>query len=530
MLATVAWRQGRSEKGYLMRCAFRACLMLSACAGSLFFAPVEVQSEPVPPQPATKDEAPAAASAPANAPTRLLIIAPAAFHPHLREYVRHKQHQLPTELIALEKVLADSTGRDDPERVKQFLFGQWKNHGAGYALLVGDADIFPVRYMVLDRVTPAAFDYAFYPCDLYYSDLAKPDGAYDDWNAQREGFHADYIGEVRGEKNKDDGVNFDQVDYRPEIAIGRWPVSSADEVNTVVAKTIAYEKSIRDDSHSGAKSAALISVGGWIDSRGDMDRVAGRLPTDWKINKRYYTDKQRNDETPPPTQPQVLDLLNSGQRLIYHAGHGFDHGWDKCLSIRAIKLVHNADRLPVIISAGCSTARLATLPPYEPYVDTSGKEHAGTNAGEVFESPPPPPAPYQKGSFNPTGLGEQLLRRGPEGAVAYIGCNTGSQPCGLTLLDGFSEAHARNPDALLGDCWTAAIRHYYDKEQLATIKPTKDWYPASIFFQGMKFMLYGDPTLPMGKLAHVVDTAAAPKDPKAAQALQLLVPPKPADR
>ena len=40
-------------------------------------------------------------------------------------------------------------------------------------LLVGDATVLPVRYMVLDRVTPAAFDTAFYPSDLYYADVAQ---------------------------------------------------------------------------------------------------------------------------------------------------------------------------------------------------------------------------------------------------------------------------------------------------------------------------------------------------------------------
>ena len=133
-------------------------------------------------------------------------------------------------------------------RVKRFLFDQWKNQQAGYALLVGDADVFPVRYMVLDRATPAAFNYAFYPSDLYYSDLARADGGFDDWNAQREGFHADYIGEVRGEKNKSDGINYDQVDYRPEIAVGRWPVSDPAEVSTVAAKSMAYEQGLRDES------------------------------------------------------------------------------------------------------------------------------------------------------------------------------------------------------------------------------------------------------------------------------------------
>jgi hypothetical protein len=38
-------------------------------------------------------------------------------------------------------------------------------------------------------------------------------------------------------------------------------------------------------------------------------------------------------------------------------------------------------------------------------------------------------------------------------------------------------------------------RYYYDKERLAQLKPTADWYPPSIFFQGMKFMLFGDPSL-----------------------------------
>lgn len=35
--------------------------------------------------------------------------------------------------------------------------------------------------MCLDRITPEACDDSFYPCDLYYADLAKSDGAFDDW-------------------------------------------------------------------------------------------------------------------------------------------------------------------------------------------------------------------------------------------------------------------------------------------------------------------------------------------------------------
>ncbi|HEY3965421.1 MAG TPA: C25 family cysteine peptidase [Planctomycetaceae bacterium] len=430
-----------------------------------------------------------------HAHKKLLVISAEQFHQALQHYVEHKRKQLPTELVSLETVVRDTPGHDDPEKVKRFLYTQWKDHDAGYALLVGDADVFPVRYMVLDRVTPAAFDYAFYPSDLYYSDLAKADRSFEDWNAQKGGFHAGYFGEVRGEKNKSEPINFDHVDYRPDIAVGRWPVSTAEEVRVVAAKTIAYDTELHDTTRPGLKAAAFFSVAGWVDSRNVMDRLAGRLPSDWHKEKRYYADRQRNDKTSPPTEPQLVALLDAGQRLVFHAGHGQDDSWERCFPLRALDKLQNADRLPVMISAGCSTARLATLPPYEAYLDVHGKEHAGSNAGEVFTSPPPPPAAYQKGKFNPTGLGEQLLRRGPNGAVAYIGCNTGSQPCGLTLLDGFSVSLAEPRNARLGDAWAGAIAFYYDHEHLAKLVPNADWYPPSIFFQGMKFMLFGDPTL-----------------------------------
>jgi len=430
----------------------------------------------------------------------LLVVAPDEFKALLEPYVQHRQQQLPTTLVSLQQVLKDSEGVDDPERLKRFLFDRWKEKQIGYVLLVGDADMMPVRYMVLDRVTPVAFDYAFYPSDLYYSDLAKSDGAFDDWNAQRDSFHARYFGEVRGEKNKQDPINFDQIDYRPDIAVGRWPVSTDAELKTVIAKSIAYESAIGQRPTGRKPRLALLSVGGWVDSRSTMDRVAA-LMSGWTPEKRYYSDRRRKDGTPPPDRAQLMTLLNDGVELVMHAGHGQDDQWERCFSSQDLSELHNAERLPVMLSAGCSTARFATLPPYEAYVDIDGTEHRGTNFGEVFTSPPPSPAPYQRGRFNPTGLGEQLLRKGADGSVVYIGCNTGSQPCGLTLLEGFATATAHEPNRRIGDCWISAVRFYYERERLEHLQPTSDWYPPSVFFQAMKFMFYGDPSLPMPTVA-----------------------------
>lgn len=243
-------------------------------------------------------------------------------------------------------------------------------------------------------------------------------------------------------------------------------------------------------------------VGGWVDARARMDSITARLPEPWTMRKLYYKDSNAAFDTPEPNEERVVTMLNEGASLVLHAGHGADDQWEKCLSVKSLAKLSNNGALPVVLSAGCSTARFATLPPYEAYVDVLGRPHVGTNAGEVFASPPPPPSCWATGPYNMTGLGELMLRKGPPGAVAYIGCNTGSQPCGLTLMEGFVGAIGEKKT--IGECWTAAIEWYWEREGLAEIKPTESWYPASVFFQGMKFMVFGDPSLGIG-LANTED-------------------------
>lgn len=432
-----------------------------------------------------------------DAASRLAIVAPDQFHDALADYVAFRNNDVPTTLYSLETILQETDGVDDPERLKRFLFERRQDDNLGYVLLVGDADVMPVRYMCLDRITPAAFDYAFYPSDLYYSDLARSDGSFDDWNAQRDDFHAHYFGEVRGEKNKDDPINFDAIDYIPDVAVGRWPVSTRRQVLTVIEKTIAYENALASGEKPGANTLGLFAVSGWVDSRPMMRLINEQADAAWSVKPYYFSERPRASDGPLPTPDQLLKLLNDGAGIVMHAGHGTNDTWEHCLPPDLLSQLENADRLPILISAGCHTARLATLPPYEAYRDVHGADHDGSDFGEVFTEPPPPPSPYQTGRHNPTGLGETLLRDSPHGAVAYIGCNTGSQPCGLTLLAGFAEGLDTLPaeQQRLGDCWAHAVAYYHEHERLADLTPDEGWYPPSIFFQGMKFMLYGDPTL-----------------------------------
>jgi hypothetical protein len=440
-----------------------------------------------------KDRAEAAPAKAAGAKT-LLIVAPRGFQKELEPFVAYKRAELAVESAALEDVLAKTPGIDDPEKLKHYLYQAWRERHVHYVLLVGDSSVLPVRYMVLDRCEPAACDYAFYPCDLYYADVARQDGAFDDWNAGRDGFHAGYFGEVHGEKNKNDAINFDGIHYRPELAVGRWPVGTPQEVQTVVAKTIAYEKSSAGRTASACR-AAMICNSGWIDARWAMDEEAKSLPKGWTIEKRFYSDAARKSNDPPPNQDEIVKLLNGGVDLMFHAGHGLNDRWEQSLHVNDLARISNTGRTPVMMSIGCNTAQFCALAPYEAYTDVNGVEHKGTYAGEVFKCPPPPPAAYQKGPHNSLGLGKRLVSAGLNGAVAYIGCNTGGQPCALTLMDGMARTWGQDSQARLGDCWMQTIAFYYEQQHLAELKPNADWYPPSIFFQGMKYMFYGDPSL-----------------------------------
>ena len=448
----------------------------------------------------------------------LIIIAPDEFLNALGPYAKERNNDIPTRLIPLKSALLQGAdvsfapgqavppAADDAELLKRYLFNEWREKRAAFALLVGDADVLPVRYMCLDRVTAPAFDYAFYPSDLYYADVAKANGTFEDWNAQRQGFHAQYFGEVRGEKNKTEPINFDDIDYKPEIAVGRWPVSTPEQAAAIAAKTLrhlqaATKRATHQASEHASPQAAFVACGGWIENRPSMDRLGRALEAaQWRIERRFFADERRDDQTPPPDADNVIALANNGCDVIIHSGHGSDDSWAHSITLASIeKMTGKGGQLPVMMSAGCSTARLATLPPYEAYIDVDGVAHKGTNSGELFTHPPPPPACYQRGEYNLTGLGEQLLRAPEGGAIAYIGCNTGSQPCGMTLLEGFIAAL---PDGAavggnrVGNCWNQALRQYVEVQHLADLKPVEgEWYPPSIFFQGMKFMLYGDPSL-----------------------------------
>lgn len=444
-----------------------------------------------------------------TAASHLLVVAPKEWIDSLSEFVDGKR-ALATiarcECVSIES-LQDGHEGDEAERLKRGLFARWKDGGDARfdsVLLVGDMHVLPTRYMMLDRATKAACDVAFYPSDLYFADLADESGAFEDWNARTDGIHARYIGEVHGEAGKTGPIDADGCGLVPEIAVGRWPVASAEEAKAVAAKTVRHERAVaaaRRDRATPSEAwlacpsspALVVACGEWIDNQARITAVADRLRPALGVACLSYFDTDRARQ---PDPGRVSDAMRTGPSLVLHTGHGEPEGWQHAL--RAADLAKSSDParscLPVILSIGCSTAVVAPQPPYEAYRDADGGDHVGTNAGEVFADPPPPPACVQPRKFAHASIGARAVAMSDGGAVAYIGCVTGSQPCAHTLLDRFAQRLAEQPDAPIGQAWCHAVTRYVTDERLRELRPTADWYPPSIYFQPMKFVLLGDPT------------------------------------
>ena len=149
----------------------------------------------------------------------------------------------------------------------------------------------------------------------------------------------------------DDGV--------PEIAIGRIPVLTSQELLDYVAKIQNQES-----AGAGAWKHNILMTSDNPDGAGaftaDSDAIAALLPRGRVAYKVYLTD------TPPDVaRQQVVNALNNGVALFNYVGHGgFDRLADENLLTSAdVSSLNNAGRLPVFLAMTCSVGDFA-MPGY----------------------------------------------------------------------------------------------------------------------------------------------------------------------
>ena len=222
---------------------------------------------------------------PTNAEYDMVIIAPSEFSNDLQPLIDHKNSfGVKTILKTTEEIYSEFTGVDKPEQIKYFIKDAAETWDIKYVLLVGGLksliyakpkdDInhgasgwhLPVRYsnFLWDGDPNYNFtgDEPGYLCDLYFADIYKAGGLFDDWDSNGNGVFAEWAGDIR-----------DELDLYPDVALGRLACRNTREVKTVVNKIINYETTA--DS-SWFKKILAVSGDGFLDQED--------LNIEWDVN------------------------------------------------------------------------------------------------------------------------------------------------------------------------------------------------------------------------------------------------------
>ncbi len=154
-------------------------------------------------------------------------------------------------------------------------------------------------------------------------------------------------------------ADFRDDDSVPEVAIGRLPAITAQELSDMVDKIISYELQAEDGWETNTLWIAdNPDAGGDFDA--DSDTVAAELPGKYSARKLYLYTASSPDPTPPYYRKSALVPLmesawNAGQALVNYRGHGNWNVWaeESLLDLPTARSLSNGSALPLAVVPSC---------------------------------------------------------------------------------------------------------------------------------------------------------------------------------
>ncbi len=243
---------------------------------------------------------------------------------------------LPASVSTVEWIDAEYSGRDLPEKIRNFIIDAVDQWGTCYVLLGGDDQIVPSRIAwAFDCEAGFYDDENDIRADLYYSDL---DGT---WDANGN----DVFGEVD-----------DEIDLYPDVFVGRAPTDHLSDAQNVVGKFLTYERAPpAGHSMDAFFFAEILWADPYTDSGIGKDMIGSEHFGAYEPIERQY-ESLGNE-----TVASVKSALNAGPHLANHGGHAnyavLGCG-DNYLYPAGVDALVNGPRYFVLYSIGCWSAAI----------------------------------------------------------------------------------------------------------------------------------------------------------------------------
>jgi hypothetical protein len=416
----------------------------------------------------------------------LLIIANDSF---IDELVPLKQFKdlsgRPTILIDLNYAYENFKGVDTPEQIKRCIAYHEMVYNIDFVMIVGDCDKFPVRYISKDMIEPRTYK----SCDLYYADLYKSNGIdFDNWDGDGDDLYAELDSESANN-------NVDNVNWHPDIFIGRVPASDENDVSTYVDKIINYEMS---DNSPWFENALFIG-GDWNPGISTKEKISNNYLSGFIIHKLYHNGAHGQQH---PTPALIKSHVDNGVGFLNYYGHGNDQGWAEEVAppyyyqASDVQNLNNPSKLPIVFSAGCDTGGYSPCPPWQDYTDKKGVFHPGQSPSGTTETP----NPIQPSNCDREAMPEYFLVYYDVGAITYLGSVGGTNYGYPAILDEyFFEAYDQGFETY-GEMWWYMIEEYLDElfDSQGNAIGNDSFNRQCAWNQLIMFHPFGDPSLKVG--------------------------------
>lgn len=289
-----------------------------------------------------------------------LVIGPRHFLPAAAALLSYRRDEgLIAGAIATEDIYDEfGYGEATPESIRDFLsyaYHHWREPTLKYVVLLGDGTYDPKDYLatgVRSQVPVKSSRTQFL------------------WTASDPWFAA---------------INGD--DLLPDVAIGRLPAASVEEVRSLVGKILAYERKL-SETELPQLSDGIVLVTDNPDTAGDFDsdadEIASTILDGQNVQKIYLSELGTS-----ATRTAIVNAFEEGSSLMSYTGHGTIHLWaqENLFNVGQVDSLSPQTRQPLLLTINCLNGYF-----HFPYRDSLSEELVKAEDKGVIAA------------FSPTGL------------------------------------------------------------------------------------------------------------------------------
>ena len=224
----------------------------------------------------------------------------------------YQERGLRTRVADLETILNAMEGRDNAEKLRNYILQEYEENGIMMVNLAGDVPSIPYRGFYCHVDSGSGYDDNDIPADMYYACL---DGTWNDNN-----------NELWGEIGEDDLL--------PEIGIGRMCFSNLGELNNILNKSFKYQtEPVLGEFHKVIMGGEHLYDDPWTNGSQYLELLIGThddngytttgIPEDYDFTRLY-------DEEGNWSGTRLRNAINNGTQYVHHDGHAntnYVAGW-----------------------------------------------------------------------------------------------------------------------------------------------------------------------------------------------------------